>query len=393
MRVSRGQKSLPTLLGYDVRESPISNDSCSGTRFISKDIVYFIHRLVINVCEVKGMKTIRYFRVLAIFIAVLLIPSQVIARVVDGNPPGLERAMAAKETHSISVMQMAGVQGVGVGVRGDGAPVIRVFVESAASILPTMLDGVPVHKVVSGRFYARKPPCPPKCPDDDGDTVNTDPATRFKRPVPIGISTGHPDITAGTIGCRALDGSAVYALSNNHVYANENNAGLGEVVLQPGAYDGGGAGDEIGTLADFEPIMFNGESNVMDAAIALSSTELLGNATPDDGYGVPLSAHVEPQLNMAVMKYGRTTGQTKGKVFAINVTANVGYSSGTATFVDQIVISPGKFSAPGDSGSLIVVQRGEDTRSPVGLLFAGSNLYTIATPISRVFDRFGITCQ
>jgi len=36
----------------------------------------------------------------------------------------------------------------------------------------------------------------------------------WARPVPIGVSTGHPDITAGTIGARVTDGVNVYALSN-----------------------------------------------------------------------------------------------------------------------------------------------------------------------------------
>ncbi|MHC4440599.1 MAG: fibronectin type III domain-containing protein, partial [Planctomycetota bacterium] len=60
------------------------------------------------------------------------------------------------------------------------------------------------------------------------------------RPVPIGVSTGHFAITAGTIGCRLTDGENIYALSNNHVYADENNGIPGlDNVLQPGPYDGG----------------------------------------------------------------------------------------------------------------------------------------------------------
>ncbi len=59
-----------------------------------------------------------------------------------------------------------------------------------------------------------------------GDTENLDPTSRFNRPVPIGVSTGHPAITAGTIGARVTDGVNVYALSNNHVYADENTAVL-----------------------------------------------------------------------------------------------------------------------------------------------------------------------
>ena len=213
------------------------------------------------------------------------------------------------------------------------------------------------------------------------------------RPVPIGVSTGHPDITAGTIGARVTDGVNVYALSNNHVYANENQASIGDNVLQPGTYDGGrNPADAIGTLYDFSPIVFSRRAdNVIDAAIALSDLDSLDNATPSNGYGIPKSTTKEAYIGMPVMKYGRTTGFTHGQVYAINADIIVRYDSGFARFVDQIVITPGAFSAGGDSGSLIVVDGGADTQKPVGLLFAGSSSYTIANPIDDVLAYFEIT--
>ncbi len=95
---------------------------------------------------------------------------------------------------------------------------------------------------------------------------------------------------------------------------------------------------------------------------------------------------------MRVMKYGRTTGQTNGRIDAINATVNVNYGSpGVAHFIKQIIIKPGNFSAGGDSGALIVVQKGGDAGSPVGLLFAGSFSITVANPIDDVLARFGVT--
>ncbi len=210
------------------------------------------------------------------------------------------------------------------------------------------------------------------------------------RPAPIGVSTGHPNITAGTIGCRVTKGGNVYALSNNHVYADENAASIGDNVLQPGPYDGGqDPRDAIGTLAEFEPIQFDGSDNTIDAAIALSSTANLGNSTPAGGYGTPSSSAVAPALLMYVKKYGRTTGETTGAIVGVNSTVNVGYGSGTARFVGQFLVYPGDtFSAGGDSGSLIVTQ---DGNHPVGLLFAGSIFYTVANPIQSVLNHFGVT--
>ena len=57
--------------------------------------------------------------------------------------------------------------------------------------------------------------------------------------VPIGVSIGHPNIGAGTIACRLRGGTDYYILSNNHVFADENQASLGDNILQPGPYDGG----------------------------------------------------------------------------------------------------------------------------------------------------------
>ena len=236
-------------------------------------------------------------------------------------------------------------------------------------------------------------PTPTPTPEPEPEPEPVDPTGRFERPVPIGVSTGHPDITAGTIGARVSgfleDGTpAVFALSNNHVYADANNASIDDNVLQPGAYDGGtDPEDKIGTLAAFVPIKFDGSDNVVDAAIALSSTDLLGNATPSDGYGTPKSTTIEEYVGLKVQKYGRTTGLTVGRVGLINVTVNVGYDSRTARFVGQILVRGGSFSAGGDSGSLVV----DKQRNPVGLLFAGSDSATVINPIDEVLAAFGVT--
>ena len=288
----------------------------------------------------------------------------------DG-PPGLERAIAAQEAHTDALMAKAGVVGTAVGLGANGRAVVLVLTEGPGVVgIPASLDGVTVVPRVTGKIVAFGDP------------------TDKHRPAPPGVSTGHPDITAGTIGARVTNGTDVFALSNNHVFADENLASIGDAVIQPGTFDEGASpADDFGTLADFEPIVFStSANNVMDAAIALSSTSLLDNTT-HCGW-TPSSATAEATLNLKVKKCGRTTGKTDGRVDAINATVNVGYSTGTARFVNQIVIRPGKFSAGGDSGSLIVSKDGDN---PVGLLFARSFLATIANPIGPVLARFGVT--
>jgi len=304
----------------------------------------------------------------------------------------LERVIEVQERHTERLMAIEGVVGTAVTLNPGGQLSVAVLLERpGVGGIPQQLEGVPVHPVVTGEISALQP-------SEASAGALAVPSARFPRPVPIGVSTGHPLITAGTIGCRVNDALGnVYALSNNHVYADENAGPIGVNVLQPGPYDGGvNPGDAIGTLSAYEPIVFStSASNVIDAAIARSSTSLLGNSTPSDGYGTPKATTATARINAAVKKYGRTTGLTKGKIWAVNATVNVGYASGVARFVNQIIITPGAFSAGGDSGSLAVLdggkRNGANDRQPVGLLFAGSSSVTIACPIDLVLSRFGVT--
>jgi hypothetical protein len=314
------------------------------------------------------------------------------------NNPGLARAIEVQERHTNKLVGIQRVVGTAVGLGSGGQPVIKIYTEErGVPGLPRSLEGVPVVVQVTGKIVAlhHRPGHGggPGGGDEAPAGEPVDGTSRFPRPVPIGVSTGHPDITAGTIGARVTDGVNVYALSNNHVYADENQAAIGDNVLQPGPFDGGlNPGDAIGTLADFEPIVFSTlAGNVIDAAIASTTEDLLDNSTPQDGYGTPASTTAAASINQRVQKYGRTTGLTSGKVDAINATVNIGYSTGVARFVRQIVIRPGNFSAGGDSGSIVVVRGGPNNRKPVGLLFAGSLVVSIANPIDEVLDTFGVT--
>jgi len=228
----------------------------------------------------------------------------------------LENIIKVQNRHTARLMKISGVVGTASGVGADGSGAVLVLTKTpGVGNIPKSLDGERVVVKVVGEIRAF--PKPEGKGKPGGNTTDpVDPTTRFDRPVPIGVSTGHPAITAGTIGARVTDGTRVFALSNNHVYADENTASTGDAVLQPGTYDEGEApADTLGTLFDFEPIDFSGENNFIDAAIALSSTGNLGKATPADGYGAPKSNTTAARVNLKVKKYGRTTGFTKGKVF------------------------------------------------------------------------------
>jgi len=317
--------------------------------------------------------------------------------------PGLDRAQAAQDAHTDGLLAKAGVVGTAVGIGSDGRAVVRIYTaRGGVAGLPAVLDGVPVVVDVTGPIVALHH-APghgggPGGGGPGGGGGSSEPANtaRWERPVPIGISTGNArECSAGTIGARVRDGGGdVYALSNNHVYALSNAGTLGDRILQPGRYDTGCAdsgNNDLGTLADFEPIVFGGADNLMDAAIALTSEAALGDSTPLAGYGRPMAGVVAPAvLGASVQKYGRTTSLTRGGITGINAIVNVGYPGGTARFVGQIVVEGRGVLKSGDSGSLLVTDPG---REPVGLLFAGtsSGRTGIASPIGPVLERFEVT--
>ena len=215
------------------------------------------------------------------------------------------------------------------------------------------------------------------------------------RPLRIGGSLGHVDITAGTLGGFAAEpgGAADEALilSNNHVLANENRGRRGDAVLQPGPADGGRRGrDRVGSLARFVRLRPSG--NRVDAALAEIDAGVEYYYDWLEGLGAIAGVRDEPlDAGERVFKLGRTTGLTEGRVSAIEVDAlQVGFDAGDLLFDSQIEIAPAggaPFSLGGDSGSLIVDGR----RRALGLLFAGNDAdATYANPIGSVLEELGV---
>jgi len=306
----------------------------------------------------------------------------------DEADPLVRAVIDLREKHHHALMALPDVVGTAVGL-GDGeTPAIVVFTRGTAQagVIPDRIENTPVVALVTGEILAMP------------SNAAVNPSGYFPRPVPIGVSTGNiGQCLAGTISARVKDGAgSVYALSNNHVFALENLAPTGSLVVQPGVYDTGckvNTGNAIGSLSAYVPIHFTpGTTNVVDCAIALSDTDRLGKGTPKGGYGMPASAVASAKIGQAVQKYGRTTSLATGAIQAINATINVSYSSGTATFVNQIAVySPKSFIKAGDSGSLLVTNN--TAANPVGLLFAGNRTgtYAFANPIGAVLSSFNVT--
>jgi hypothetical protein len=273
---------------------------------------------------------------------------------------------------------------------------------SSADMVPATLDGMPTDIIETGTIRALQSP------------------TEKHRPAPGGVSIGHRDITAGTLGCLVKKDDRFVILSNNHVLANSNAAEIGDAILQPGPHDGGRyPEDHIADLEQFIPINITGlpsdcpiatgtadflnsiarllGSSVQLQAIDQQATENLVDAAiarplaPDDVKDEILQigaiqGSAEGELGMAVKKSGRTTGFTTGEIEQVDVTVNVQYGAGQiAMFTDQLMA--GAMSQGGDSGSAVL----DENNRLVGLLFAGSDTTTIMNRIQNVFSELGVS--
>jgi len=273
---------------------------------------------------------------------------------------------------------------------------------SLRDLIPPSIHGVPTDVVATGPIRAWQA------------------RTGRIRPAPGGVSIGHRDITAGTLGCLVRKDGRPFILSNNHVISATNAARPGDPILQPGPFDGGRlSADQIAELTAFVPIRFREVLEAGPAAAAAAAafnaiaglvgsrrrlrpvTLQLGENLVDAAIARPLQdADVESSLleigpirgtargdlGLAVKKSGRTTGLTEGEILQVDVTVDVQYGGGrVARFSDQLLA--GAMSQGGDSGSAVL---DADNRL-VGLLFAGSEVSTVINRIEHVFAALAVS--
>lgn len=107
--------------------------------------------------------------------------------------------------------------------------------------------------------------------------ANNSPKARFRPVIPAGVSIGHYEVTAGTLGALVRDNvtGEILILSNNHVLANSNSAKKGDPILQPASLDGGmNPNDMVATLERFVPLRFLQEITGEVPAVSQSALRL-----------------------------------------------------------------------------------------------------------------------
>jgi hypothetical protein len=296
-----------------------------------------------------------------------------------------QEVASVKDAQENKLLHLKNVNGVGIGKKeskgkDEGKLCIQVYVVekmkkselSSTDLVPPTIDGIVTDVVEIGVLEAHA-------------------FTARIRPAKPGYSIGHTQITAGTFGCVVRDSCYpcnYYILSNNHVLANSNAAAAGDAILQPGPHDGGTyPRDLIARLSRFEPIHFGSPAryNLVDAAIAapIRSRDIVGSIA---NIGIP-NGVTEATLGLDVIKSGRTTETTAGKVIGVDANVGVNYgASGVAYFRDQIITT--NMSQGGDSGSLLLSRADQ---MATGLLFAGSSSVTIHNNITNVIMALKIS--
>ncbi len=228
------------------------------------------------------------------------------------------------------------------------------------------------------------------------------------------------DCCGGTLGALVEDATGQkFILSNNHVFAESDQAKPGDTIDQPGLMDGSCIPlsetstrlHAVGRLRAFVPI--GAHSTNVDAAVASVAPNAINEsgailelgslregvltaAPPVAGTGEALQPD---NLDMEVAKSGRTTGLTCSYISAVDLTVKVNYYKDcaetqpydTKIFHGQIAIEGANFTDSGDSGALVL---DAGNAKAVGMYFAGGTngdgeTLSLVNPIHDVLSELG----
>jgi endonuclease G len=194
--------------------------------------------------------------------------------------------------------------------------------------------------------------------------------------------------TFGTLGGLVRDRvtGAEMMLSNWHVLAGYWGARPGQRIYQAGTRDGGTHNDAVATLIR-DGMPFN-----LDAAVAkLNGSRRLVNQQLELG---KVRGVGKAELGMEVVKSGRKTGVTRGRVTAIAGIAPRMHYAGVERMIREVITIEPRFayedvSAGGDSGSWWLEA---NTMRAIGLHFAGSNApeRALANDMSAVLEALQV---
>jgi endonuclease G len=218
-------------------------------------------------------------------------------------------------------------------------------------------------------------------------------------PIVPGISIGHVDSTAGTLGCFVKDTATgeLRLLSNWHVLQGET-GDIGDRIMQPGPYDDNRIDQDVcGTLIR-SFLGLGGDCAIADLQNRQAAEDILD-------LGVPVHQIGDPELDDRVVKSGRTTAVTFGRVTRVHTISKLSYGTNRVEQIGGFEIGPddthpadnGEISMGGDSGSAWMATNAQanPTDMMLGLHFAGETTepaeYALACYTSSVFEKLEIS--
>ncbi|MDZ4764456.1 MAG: hypothetical protein SGI73_07870 [Chloroflexota bacterium] len=166
-----------------------------------------------------------------------------------------EQALEAQSLHEADLLAKPNVVGVAVGFKAEkgeknGDIALIVLVEEKKplaaltpdEVVPREVEGLRTDVYEVGYLRALQTP-----------------SERYRPIIPGGVSIGHYKVTAGTLATVVKDRTTgeLFLLSNNHVFAHNNDALVGDAILQPAAMDGGlSPADIVAKLERFLTLRF-----------------------------------------------------------------------------------------------------------------------------------------
>lgn len=294
--------------------------------------------------------------------------------------------------HAEGLMDDPNITSVGVGykeVAGAKTPTLAIQFTVASKIQPQDLTGAPTKRIpatlrvgsvdvptdVIERSFAPSYELRQAKPKD--------PQRRRAQTLQPGMSVGGSATGGGTIGCFVTDrrsGGRVL-LSNWHVLQGPEGR-LGNDIAQPGKHD-----DNRIDQNRVGEVLRSHLGPAGDCAIASVGGRAISNA-PLGLDNIDIDAIGKPALKDRVVKSGRTTGVTFGRVSRIGVNTRMNYGGGVSCIVGGFEIAPdtdnpaaeNEISRRGDSGAawLAVGKNGQPTSVMLGLHFAGDEDDTVS---------------
>lgn len=304
------------------------------------------------------------------------------------NQEEMNRYLDVKHRYEDELLQYEGVHAVSIGYKivdgkktDDLSIVIHTIDKSVTQDIkngqwiPPHIEGIPTDIVEMPPFQI----LPIQLGENNVETATSE--NEKLRPVPGGAEIYTPSETSPggicTLGMFARSVKAgdssddIYLVTNAHCLPIPNIQ-----VRQPVSTS------EADAIAYATRVV---NSEQVDGGIAKMINNADANPMEILNIGVPTGTFTVTMENIGenVIKTGRTTHTTEGYVAYVDVTL--------IDIRNQIIVASDlPFAAPGDSGSVVLLQEGVNAHHVIGLLWGGVLTYAILCPIDAVVNELEI---